>query len=144
MGGVKFSSEQREHRWDEVLWIRCFSPRIVISSAAGPRVAKERKTKLGRSEIQTAVERAFPTPTRGALSMMSRHARALLKVKRSAARRSTLRWQVPLLMRIPQLSTLMSREIVLEGLHSSAAEMTHICPPPRLTLMSGQALGAAV
>lgn len=62
-GGVKFSSEQREHRWDEVLWIRCFSPRIVISSAAGPRVAKERKTKLGRSEIQTAVERAFPTPT---------------------------------------------------------------------------------
>lgn len=121
-----------------------FSPRIVISSTAGPRVAKERKTKPGRSEIQTAVERAFPTPTRGALSMMSRNARALLKVKRSAARRSTLRWQVPLLMRIPQLSTLMSREIVLEGLHSSAAEMTHICPPPRPTLMSGQALGAAV
>lgn len=91
-GGVKFSSEQREHRWDEVLWSRCFSPRIVISSTAGPRVAKERKTKPGRSEIQTAVERAFPSPTHGALSMMSRNARALLKVKRSAASRSTLSW----------------------------------------------------
>lgn len=66
------------------------------------RVAKERKTKPGRSEIQTAVERAFPTPTHGALSMMSRNARALLTVKRS----------------------------VLEGLHSSAGERRHTCPPP--------------
>lgn len=84
--------------------------------------AKERKTKPGGSELQTAVGRAFPTPTHGALSMMSRNAGALLKVKRSAASRSTLSWQVPLRTRIPQLSTITSREIVLEGLHSSAGE----------------------